>query len=108
MTRTTKQDEALNKLLSALTTVRKFTDVKYETVITPVKLLVRFRLPANSPEISIGRGGGFDMPEIRGYKQVKGASDSLTYPGQTAFDACLFGDKHALHQGSGAYLWRSN
>lgn len=107
MTRTTKQKAALDKLLSALTTVREFTDVKYETAITPGRLLVRLRLP-NFPEISIGRGGSFDMPQIRSYDQIKGASDSLTYPGETAFDACLFGDKHALRQGSGAYRWKSN
>ncbi len=95
-----QQTAALDKLISAFKRVRKFVDVNYTTEITPVKLLVMLDLP-DFPVISIGRGGGFDMPDIRSYTQIKGASDSLTYPGQTAFDACLFGDKHVLRQGSG-------
>ena len=96
-----KQVAALHKLLSALKTVRGFADLNYTTEIRPVKLLVMLDLP-DFPVISIGRAGGFDMPDIRSYDQIKGASDSFTCPGQTAFDACLFGDKHVLRQGSGA------
>jgi hypothetical protein len=95
------QEVGLRKLLSALGTVRKFSNVRYKTTITPVKLMVKLDLP-NFPVISIGRRGGFEMPDIAAYPQVKGASDSLKYPGQTAFDACLFGDEHVRKQGSGA------
>jgi hypothetical protein len=96
------QEAALEKLLSALTD-RNFQDVrtKYRTVLTPTWLIVNVGL-ANFPIIRIGRRGGFDMPDISSYPQIKEARDSLEYPGKTAFDACLFGDKHVERQGSGA------
>lgn len=92
------QEAALKKLLTTLEKVRGLRNVKYKTELRPVKLLITLDLP-NFPVISIGRAGGFDMPDIRSYNQTPGASDSLTYPGNTAFDACVFGDKHALRQG---------
>ena len=97
------QEAALDKLLSNLAAVRNFTNVNCTTTIDPVKLLVVLELP-NFPIISIGRKGGFDMPHIRSYPQEKGARDSLSYPGKTAFDACLWGDQHVLKQGSGAHV----
>jgi hypothetical protein len=97
------QEAALHKLLSNLAVVRNFTNVNCTTTVDPVKLHVMLNL-RNFPIISIGRGGGFSMPLIRSYPEEKGAADSLTYPGKTAFDACLWGDQHVLKQGSGAYV----
>jgi hypothetical protein len=102
---------SLNKLLSALASVRKLGEVACETKITPVAMMTKLNLPG-FPLINIGRKGGFSMPEIRSYREVTGASDSLLpYPdGNTAFDACLWGDKHVNKQGSGAaedsILWK--
>jgi hypothetical protein len=90
------QEAALHKLLDALNRVRGFSNVKYKIELTRVKLLVTLDLP-NFPVISIGRGGGFDMPDIPSYPQ-RGTRDSLEFPGKTAFDACLFGDKYELLQ----------
>jgi hypothetical protein len=96
------QEEALDKLLSALVD-RKFEDVRkrYRTVLTPTWLIINIGLPG-FPIIRIGKRGGFDMPDISRYPQVRDASDSLEYPGKTAFDACLFGDEHVKKQGNGA------
>jgi len=107
------QEAALSKLLSMLEKVRKVGEMNCETRCTPVSLMVKLNL-RDFPLINIGRRGGFSMPEIRSYSEVKGASDSLLPPpnGNTAFDACLWGDKHVAKQGSGAaensILWKSN
>jgi hypothetical protein len=106
-----RQEASLDKLVSALATVRKFAQVSCETRITPVAMMIKLNL-VGFPLISIGGRGGFSMPEIRSYDEVKGASDSLLPPpnGNTAFDACLWGDKHVIKQGSGAaedsILWK--
>jgi hypothetical protein len=98
-----QQEAALEKLLSKLGSIRGL-DVrdKYKTVLTKTDLLVKIDLP-DFPVVSIGRRGGFDMPEIGVYNETTGASDNYQYPaGNTAFDACLFGDKHVAHKGGGA------
>ena len=52
------------------------------------------------PIVEIGKQGGFRLPEIKSYKE-NGDGDSLQYPGTSAFDAALFGDKHLERQTSG-------
>ncbi len=91
-----EQRAALAKLLRALETVRGFKNVKYTTELTRVKLHVKLDLK-DFPTISIGRRGGFEMPQIPSYPQ-DGIIDSLTFPGKTAFDACLYGDYYELEQ----------
>ena len=106
-----KQEASLVKLLSALATVRKFGEIRCETKLTPVAMMTNLNL-SDFPLINIGKRGGFSMPEIASYREVKGANDSLLPPpnGNTVFDACLWGDKHVTKQGSGAsedsILWR--
>jgi hypothetical protein len=56
----------LGKLLSALGTVRKFANLRYQTVLAPTELLVKLDLP-DFPVISIGRRGGFKIPDISTY-----------------------------------------
>jgi hypothetical protein len=96
------QEDGLRKLLAALGTVRKFTNVRYQTVLAPTELLVRLDLP-DFPIISIGRRAGFKIPDISTY-EGKAPPDSLLPPpdGRTPFDACLFGDVLVRKQGSGA------
>lgn len=60
------QEAGLRKLLSALGTVRKFASVRYRTVLAPTELLVKLDLP-DFPVISIGRRGGFKIPDISTY-----------------------------------------
>ncbi|MGB9237030.1 MAG: hypothetical protein WCC04_21690 [Terriglobales bacterium] len=95
------QEAGLRKLLSALGTVRKFANVKYKTVLAPTELFVKVDLP-DFPVISIGRRGGFKLPDISTYDGQAGP-DALKPPpeGKTPFDACLFGDAHVRKQGSG-------
>jgi len=96
------QEVGLRKLLSALGTVRKFANVRYQTVLAPTELLVKLDLP-DFPVVSIGRRGGFKIPDISTYPGAAGP-DSLKPPpdGSTPFDACLFGDVLVRKQGSGA------
>jgi hypothetical protein len=109
--RTKYQDASLTKLLAALKTVRDLGEVTCKTKLTPVKMLIKLNLTC-FPLVEIGRRGGFNMPEIRSYREAKGANDSLLPPpdGNTAFDACLWGDKHVVKQGCGAsedsILWK--
>ena len=98
MTRTPKQRAALEKFISALATVRKFKDIRYQMANTPTELLVRFELKEapDFPIISIGGGGGFGMPDIPSYAN---ATDRIA---KTPFEACLWGEKYVQARGSGA------
>ena len=98
------QEAGLRKLLSALGTVRKFANVRYKSVLAPTELLVKLDL-ADFPIVSIGRRGGFKIPDISTYPGAA-PPDSLKPPpdGRTAFDACLFGDVLVRRQGSGAAI----
>src|ERR1019366_4718336 len=72
------QEAGLRKLLSALGTVRKFANVRYQTVLAPTELLVKLDLP-DFPVISIGRRGGFKIPDISTYPGAA-PPDSLKPP----------------------------
>ena len=90
------QQRVLTKLLNALEKVRNFKNVQYTTELKRTELLVTLQLP-NFPVIRIGNEGGFGMHNIPSYPETS-KIDSLTFPGTTAFDACLFGDKYELRQ----------
>ena len=106
------QEAALQELLSALSTVRKFVDVKYKTVVTPTELLVKLDVKEapDFPIIRIGGRGGFEMPDISTHPPPP---DNIA---KTAFEACLWGEKYVQRQGSGAanssplsnLLWESD
>jgi hypothetical protein len=111
-TRTAKQREALDNLLSALTTIRKFKDVRYAIINTPTELLVKLELKEapDFPIIKIGGRGGFEMPDISTHPPPP---DNMA---KSAFEACLWGEKYVQRQGSGAarnsplnnLLWESD
>lgn len=52
------------------------------------------------PLVTIGKQGGFGMPDIRSYPE-NGKDSSFAFPGNTALDAVLFGDKHLARQKAG-------
>ena len=91
------QQKALAKLLDALEKVRGFKNVQYTRELRRTELRITLISPPGFPVISIGRKGAFDMPDIPSYPETSKV-DSLTYPGSTHFEACLFGDKYESRQ----------
>lgn len=91
---TEKQSAALATFIARLIAERGLAHTEEAPgVLTEVqpdgKLFVTVGLP-DFPIVSIGKQGGFDMPAIRSYPQVKGET--------TALDACVNGDKHLARQ----------
>ena len=95
------QTAAVEKLTKGLTEKRGLaaTIVTNETGSGKVEVLVDVA-GSSWPLVVIGKQGGFGMPEIRSYRET-GKGDSYQYPGETAFDAALFGDKHLERQSTG-------
>jgi hypothetical protein len=93
---TEKQKTAVASFFSKLATVRGIAGQAH--TITQDGSLVLIRLADPSwPVISIGKQGGYGMPDIKSYPE-NGRASCYEYPGNTAFDAVLFGDKHLSKQ----------
>lgn len=90
-----KQQAALNVLIGRLVSERGLAQEGGYTAEldgNTGKVNVLVDLP-NFPLITIGKGGGVDMPEVKSYPQEKG--------GATAMDACIKGDEHLKRQSEG-------
>lgn len=84
---TNEQKQALQTLVDRLNAERSL-NVTVEGVAVEEQASGKLHVMVHEswPVISIGKKGGFDMPEIASYPQVKG--------GKTALDACVDGDKY--------------
>jgi hypothetical protein len=88
-----KQVNALAVLLSRLKNERNMEPVESPAVIAwqGTRAVIDLKIPF-FPHVSIGKQGGYDMPDIHSYPQENG---------MTALDACVFGDWHLNKQHSG-------
>ena len=90
-----RQQNAVNVFLSKLREVR---GINPECSITTQGNNVEVALKLSGwLVISIGRLGGYKMLDIRSYPE-NGLPSCCRYPGNTAFDAALFGDKYLSKQ----------
>lgn len=88
-----KQVNALAVLLSRLKNERGMEPAESPVVTgwQGTRAIVDLKIPF-FPLVSIGKQGGYDMPDIHSYPQENGL---------TALDACVYGDWHLNKQNSG-------
>lgn len=99
----TKQTASLNTLVELFAKIRNFTNLVHTEAIQAngqVHVLIVPESGEEFPVISIGKQGGFGMPDIKSYPE-NGKPSSFEFPGNTALDAVLFGDKHLARQKAG-------
>jgi len=93
---TEKQRSAITCFFSTLSTVRGITNPAHTITLDGGRVLIEFA-DAAWPAISIGKQGGYGMPGIHSYPE-NGKASCYKFPGNTAFDAVLFGDRHLAKQ----------
>lgn len=88
-----KQLVALSVLLARIERERGLKPESSPEVIgwQGTRAIVELHIPG-FPSVSIGKQGGYDMPDVRSYPQENGL---------TALDACVYGDWHLNKQSSG-------
>ncbi len=95
-----KQTQSLNLLIELFAKVRGFNNLQ---TITDVQANGAVHVAIDQPgfpTVSIGKQGGYDLPEIKSYPE-NGKESCFAFPGNTAIDAALFGDLHLARQASG-------
>jgi hypothetical protein len=91
-----RQKNAVTAFFAKLYEVRGISEP--QNAISEEGSLLLIKLPLSGwPIISVGKLGGYGMPEIRSYPE-NGRPSCYAYPGNTALDAALFGDKHLARQ----------
>lgn len=102
-----KQTQSLNILIELFGKVRGFNNIQTITDVQPNGTVhVAFDMPG-FPTVSIGKQGGYGLPDIKSYPE-NGKESCFAYPGNTALDAVLFGDKHLARQLSGKRTRRAS
>lgn len=92
----TKQKAALDALVARLVADRQMESTEqnpgYTTEIENDKVLVCVTALNDFPIVTIGKGGRFDMPDVKSFPETNG---------MTALDAAVWGDWHIARQREG-------